>query len=135
LNKITSIASAALAATLLACVAGPALTDVLVPPLQGEHRQNAWEALTSPEPVSAVTKAQAKKKPHYTVDSIARPSEREWADMTVALVHDPKTNVSIVYPRTLPMCDSDDGTNVSKGKLVAACKWDGGANSFIVIAP
>lgn len=73
--------------------------------------------------------------PHYTIDSIASPSEREWADMTVALVHDPDTNVSIVYPATLPPCDSDDGTAVSNHLLVAACKWDGGDDSFIVIAP
>jgi hypothetical protein len=73
--------------------------------------------------------------PHYTIDSIARPSEREWADITVALVYDPETNVSIVYPHSLPLCDSDDGTAVSNHLLVAACKWDGGDDSFIVIAP
>jgi hypothetical protein len=73
--------------------------------------------------------------PHYTIDSIASPSEREWSDEPVALVHDPVTNVSIVYPATLPPCDSDDGTAVSNHLLVAACKWDGGDDSFIVIAP
>jgi len=73
--------------------------------------------------------------PHYTIDSIASPSEREWSDEPVALVYDPSTNVSIVYPATLPPCDSDDGTAVSNHLRVAACKWDGGDDSFIVIAP
>lgn len=77
----------------------------------------------------------------YETDSLPLPSATERATEPVALVYDPSTNTSIVYPDTLPPCDNEDGTPVSNGKLVAACKWDassagnGEGDSFIVIHP
>lgn len=77
----------------------------------------------------------------YETDSLPLPSATEHATEPVALVHDPSTNTSIVYPDTLPPCDDEDGTPVSNGKIVAACKWDatstgnGEGDSFIVIHP